>query len=153
MSPRTTSSSPAAAAPPVLHPDVVLVGEEVGQRAEGRRLAEHRPRGDRRLVAGVRPVLDSQPVAVAQIERVGHVPCREHAGRGCLEPLVDQDAVPHLEPRRLGQGRPGSDADAEDDKVGVDALAVCEHDALHAAVALDVTDRPVHPQADPVLGP
>src|SRR5690606_3825264 len=48
----------------VLHAEVELVGVEVGDRVEGRLVAEHRARGVRAGLVGVGPVLAAQPRGV-----------------------------------------------------------------------------------------
>src|SRR5204862_1355592 len=63
-----------------LHPDVVLVGEEVRQAVVGGRLSEHRLRGDRRLVERVGPVLYAYAPVVERVLRAGHVTGGADAG-------------------------------------------------------------------------
>src|SRR6185436_1159059 len=72
----------------VLHADLVLVGEEVGQSVVGGGLAEHGERGGSGLVQGVRPVLDSQTLLIERMPSVRYVARGENAARTRLKSFV-----------------------------------------------------------------
>ncbi len=134
----------------VLHPDVVLVGEEVRDLVVAHVLAEHRARRRRALLEGVGPVLDADVAAEHRVRGVGDVARGEDALDARLQPLVDDDAV--VDPRDIREELgPRRDADADDDRGAVDRAAVGEPDALRAAVALDRLDAGAEPQVDPLL--
>jgi hypothetical protein len=110
----------------VLHAEVVLVGEEVGQPVVGCGLSEHGLGGDDRLVQCVGPVLDAELAAQQRVVGVGDVACGEDVVVGGAQVLVGEDAVVDVEPAGSGQFDVGGDADADDDDVGGQFRAVRE---------------------------
>ena len=150
-SPRKTTSSPGAAVARVLHPDVVLVGEEVRDPVVDGVLAEHRPRRRRTLLEGVGPVLDAQ-APEQRVVVVGDVARREDAVGARAQRGVDEDPVVDVE-HALGQPRcagptptPITTASAVEDG------AVARAHALGAPVALDRLDAAAEVQRDAVVG-
>src|SRR5687767_1696045 len=71
---------PGAGIARVLHPQVVLVGEEVWDTVIGDAGAEHVAGRRRSLVEGVGPVLDPDPLAETGVPRRGHVTGGEDPG-------------------------------------------------------------------------
>src|SRR5690606_535811 len=93
--------------PDVLHPEVVLVGEEVREPVVRGAGAEERAGGGAPLPDGVVPVLDPDVAAEAGVVGLGDVPGGEDVGVGAAEVLVDDDPAVHREPRGLGEGEIG----------------------------------------------
>ena len=132
---------PARRLPRVLHPDVVLVGEEVGAR--GRRPGRGRaccapPRGPdaARWTSARRGSARASDGRAARRRRRRRSPARSSAGCGRT-----------TTPSSTAQARPpsassvrGCDADPDDDEVAVEHAAVRSADALDGAVALERLD-------------
>ena len=104
----------------VLHAEVVLVGEEVGQPVVGHRLAQHVLRRDHALPDGVVPVLHAQMTAEQRVVGVGHVAGREDVGLGGAQVFVDHDAVVGSQAGGRGEGGVRRDPDPDDEQVGLD---------------------------------
>ena len=66
---------------------------------------------------------------------IGDVAGGMDIGIGGLAEDIDDDAVIDLEPRLRRQMRVGNDADADDDRVGVEHPAARTHHAAHPAIA------------------
>src|SRR3954453_10351006 len=114
--------------PGVLHAQVVLVAEEVGQPLVARREAEHGPRGDRGLVERVGPLLDPDVPAQQRVVGVGHVAGGEDRGVRRLQARVDQDAVVDRQAGVGGQPDVRGDPDTGEDDVAGHLGPVLEHE-------------------------
>ena len=136
----------------VLHPEVVLVREEVGGAVVGHRVAEHRLSGRRPLVEGGRPMLEADAGAVAGMERIGHVPCCEDPRDARSKVLVDDDAVVDAESRGPGELNPRRHPQTNDDDRGGEHGTVREPNRLHCARSEQSFYANVEVEVDAVFG-
>jgi len=121
--------------PDVLHPEVVLIAEEVRQvLIASTRVAEHRGDSGRGLVEGVRPVLDANPPVqhgVLMIRDVAHgIDVRVTRAQR----RIDEDAVVDLEVAQAGQRVFRRHTHAGDDDVGRNLVVVDPHPGGQAVV-------------------
>ncbi len=111
----------------VLHAEVVLVGEEVGEFVVFGVLAEHPGHGDRGLLERVGPVLGADARAEQRVLGRGDVADREDVGVAGAQRRVDQDtAVADRQAGAFGERDVGRRADRDQDGVGVDGGTVAE---------------------------
>ena len=97
-------------------------------------------------------MLDPYPLTEIGVPRRRDVPGGEDAGHAGLEVLVHLNAVPDLDGRRLGEFRPGDDADTDHDEVGLDDLSAGGADALGCAGADDRFGGGAEVELDAVVG-
>ena len=119
----------------VLHAEVVLVGEEVGQPVVGGVLRRASPSAATAgWLQGVGPVLDAQPACRAAGGRRWRRRRRRRCpGRRCAGAASTTMPLSTSSPAASGQLDVGGDADPDDDQVGVDLGAVGELDARSVA--------------------
>jgi hypothetical protein len=135
--------------PAVLHPGLVLIGEEVGEPVVGLGLAEHVPGGDGALMQGGVPVLDAEVATVEGVPRIGDISCREHALNAGLKMLVDDDPVVDAKTPGLEEAGARCYPYADYDELGLDRGAVRRDDALYRALTLKALDRRLGQELDP----
>ena len=134
----------------VLHAEVVLVGEEVGQPVVVHRPAKHVLRRDHALPDGVVPVLNAQMTTEQWVVGVRHVAgCVDVRLRGA-QLCIDHDAVVCLQAGGHGQGGLRQHTDPDHNQVGLERRPVCQADDGGACVALDGGDPCAAPQVDAV---
>ena len=100
----------------------MLLGPEERDRIEGFAAAEHVARRRLALALGDDEMLDADRFAAVRIRPARDVAGREHMPGAGLEELVDQHAAVDGEAGLFGQRDRRTDADADDDEVGVDAV-------------------------------
>ena len=128
---------PAAGEAGVLHAGVVLIGEEVRQPVVGLGVTEHVAGGNRPLMQRVRPVLDTDRLAVEAVVRVGDVAGGEHTGRGGVQALVDSNPVVDHQPGVGRDSNAGLYPDSNDHDVALERTPVSGPYALDHALAFE----------------
>jgi hypothetical protein len=97
-------------------------------------------------------MFEPDPCAVARMEGIGHVPCREDAGDARLEPLVDEDTVVDAEAGRIGQFGPRADPDTDNHGIGAERRPVGEPDPFHRRGADELLNAHAEVQVHAVVG-
>ncbi len=113
--------------------EIILLGPEEGDVIKCLATSQHIARGRLTLALRHHEMLDAEPVAAQRIRPTRNIARREYSGRAGFEKLVHKDAVFDRQSGLLGQDRGRSNADADNDEVGLYSFAAVGNYVLYLA--------------------